>query len=58
MKVFFKTLNGECYEINCNCNIQLGELFQLFSDKATVCRQTQCSVIEEVMIDKFKQLSA
>ena len=33
MKVFFKTLNGECYEINCNCDIQLGELFQLFSDK-------------------------
>mgnify|MGYP002882934361 CR=1 FL=1 len=36
MKVFFKTLNGECYEINCSSDIQLGQLFQSFSDKLAV----------------------
>ena len=35
MIVFFKDLNGQCYEINCSCDIQLGKLFQLFSEKLT-----------------------
>ena len=54
--------NGDVTSGVCNNEGIIGNIFdnefQLFSDKATVCKQSQCSVIEEVMIDKFKQLSA
>tara|TARA_Y100000814_G_C12208631_1_gene360523 strand:- start:66 stop:671 length:606 start_codon:yes stop_codon:yes gene_type:complete len=35
MKIYFKSIHLDCVEINCDYNIQLGELFKIFSEKSS-----------------------
>ena len=53
--------NGDITSGVCNNDGLIGNIFEgdpkLFSDIPTICKQSRCTVIEEVMIDKFKNQS-